>query len=181
MVRINKEEAVGLIIDFQEKLIPHVSNNIEVVERTIILINGLLALGIPVAASKHYSKGVGDIPEQIKSVLPKDCTFEKISFSWCDEPIFYQSVLPKDKKFVIIAGIESHVCVLQTTIDLLEAGYIPVIVEDCVSSRKEKDKSIALQRMLHSGAIVTTSESILFELCRYAGNDDFKAIFKLVK
>mgnify|MGYP003790731227 CR=1 FL=1 len=82
---------------------------------------------------------------------------------------------------MIIAGIESHICVLQTAIDLMENGITPVLIEDCVSSRKENDKKIAVERMKKDGAIVTTYESILFELCRYAGTEQFKTISKLVK
>jgi nicotinamidase-related amidase len=86
-----------------------------------------------------------------------------------------------DKEFFIIAGIETHVCVLQTAIDLLEAGYMPVVVEDCVSSRRPNDKMMAIERMRSEGAMITTYESILFELLRYSGTEQFKAISKLVK
>lgn len=180
-MRINKDEAAGLIIDVQERLIPHISQNSEVVDRIITLIKGLIALNIPIAASEQYTKGLGITIEKVINVLPAECRFEKIAFSCCDEPAFYQQILPKDKKYVIIAGVEAHVCVLQTVIDLLEAGYIPVVVEDCISSRKERDKSNALKRMIFSGAVISTCESILFELCRYAGSDSFKAVSKLVK
>jgi nicotinamidase-related amidase len=82
---------------------------------------------------------------------------------------------------VIITGIEAHVCVLQTAIDLLELNYVPVIVEDCVSSRRLNDKQQAIARMRKSGAKVSTYESVLFELLRYSGTDEFRAISKLVK
>lgn len=180
-MRINKDEAAGLIIDVQERLVPHISNNSEVVERIITLIKGLITLNIPIAASEQYIKGLGATIDPVNSVLPQNCKFEKIAFSCCDEPLFKQKILPKDKKYVIIAGVEAHVCVLQTVIDLLDAGHIPVVVEDCISSRKERDKNIAVQRMISSGAVITTCESILFELCRFAGSESFKAVSKLVK
>jgi nicotinamidase-related amidase len=82
---------------------------------------------------------------------------------------------------VIVCGVESHVCVLQTVIDLKQHGYHPIVVEDCVSSRKENDKKIALLRMQQEGVILTTYEAILFELLRYSGGDTFKAISRLVK
>jgi nicotinamidase-related amidase len=85
------------------------------------------------------------------------------------------------KKFIIITGIESHVCVLQTTLDLLEQGFVPVVVEDCVSSRRKNDKKHAIHRMRQEGAIISTYESVLFELLRYSGTEEFKAISKLVK
>ena len=86
-----------------------------------------------------------------------------------------------NKKFIIVAGIESHVCVLQTCLDLLGGDYIPVVIEDCVSSRRLSDKQTAMNRMRQEGVLVSSYESILFELCRFAGNDEFKSISKLVK
>jgi nicotinamidase-related amidase len=85
------------------------------------------------------------------------------------------------KENIIIAGIESHVCILQTVTDLKRNGYHPVVVEDCVSSRTENDKKIAIGRMRQEGAIITTCESILFELLRYSGTEQFRGISRLVK
>jgi nicotinamidase-related amidase len=85
------------------------------------------------------------------------------------------------RKFVIVIGIEAHVCVLQTVVDLIEMGYSPLLVEDCIGSRNPNDKAMAVERMRQEGAMVTTYESILFELLRYSGTDTFKQISKLVK
>ena len=104
-----------------------------------------------------------------------------MAFSCCDDTGFMNELKTFGKKNVIIAGIESHVCVLQTTIDLLENNYQPIVVEDCVSSRTLNNKNMAIERMRQEGAIITTYESILFELCRFSGTDAFKAISKLVK
>jgi nicotinamidase-related amidase len=106
---------------------------------------------------------------------------EKTAFSCCDVPEFNRTLAEIHKQFILIVGIESHVCVLQTVIDLVERGYQPVLVEDCVSSRKAMDKTIAVRRMHKEGAIVTSYESILFELCRFSGTDQFRTISKLVK
>ncbi len=106
---------------------------------------------------------------------------EKISFSCCDESAFNQALDDYKKDMVLISGIEAHVCVLQTVVDLLERNITPVVVEDCISSRKLNDKRIAVMRMQREGALITTYESLLFELCRFAGNDTFRAISKLVK
>ncbi|HHY91224.1 MAG TPA: isochorismatase family protein, partial [Clostridiales bacterium] len=98
-----------------------------------------------------------------------------------DEDTILSELQKLNKKWVIIGGIESHICVMQTALDLLDKGMVPVLVEDCVSSRRENDKKIAVERMRKEGAIVTTYESILFELCRYSGAEPFKTISKLVK
>ena len=106
---------------------------------------------------------------------------EKISFSCCDESRVMEGIATSGKENIIIAGIESHVCVLQTTIDLIHNGYHPVVVEDCVSSRHENDKRMAIERMREEGAIITTCESILFELLRFSDSKQFKEISRLVK
>jgi nicotinamidase-related amidase len=92
-----------------------------------------------------------------------------------------EGIATSGKENIIIAGIESHVCVMQTAIDLINNGYHPVVVEDCVSSRSENDKKMAIERMRDEGAIITTCESILFELLRFSGTEQFKGISKLVK
>jgi nicotinamidase-related amidase len=92
-----------------------------------------------------------------------------------------EGIAVSGKENIIIAGIESHVCILQTVVDLIQNGYHPVVVEDCVSSRHENDKRMAIERMRQEGAIITTVESILFELLRYSGTEQFKGISKLVK
>ena len=86
-----------------------------------------------------------------------------------------------ETKTIVLAGIESHICVMQTAIDLLGKGYRPVVIEDCVASRNPENKRIAINRLLQSGITVTSYESLLFELCRFSGTDAFKAISKLVK
>ena len=85
------------------------------------------------------------------------------------------------KRVVILAGMETHICMLQTAVDLKARGFTPVIVENCVSSRTEENKRIAMERFRQEGVIITSYESILFELCRIAGSDAFKTISKLVK
>jgi nicotinamidase-related amidase len=98
-----------------------------------------------------------------------------------DEPVFALHLGNSGKTNVIIGGIESHVCVLQTAVDLRENGYDPIVIADCISSRNPEEKQIALNRFLLEGIRVSTTESILFELTRSAGTTEFKAISKLVK
>ncbi|MBN2613335.1 MAG: isochorismatase family protein [Bacteroidales bacterium] len=131
--------------------------------------------------TQQYTKGLGETVSELGQHLGDMRKIEKLSFSCCGEPVFLQQLESTGKKTVIVAGIETHVCVLQTVLDLLELGYQPVIVEDCTSSRKFNDKKIALERMRDEGTIITTFESLLFELCKVAGNEKFKAISKLVK
>ncbi len=180
-MRIKKENTIGLMIDFQERLFPHIHQN-ELLDKNVqILISGLKALEIPILVTEQYKKGLGETIDSIAQLV-SDCKFtEKLAFSCCDEPKIIEQVELSTKRSVIIAGIESHICVLQTAIDLQERGFTPVVVEDCVSSRTSENKRIAMERLRQEGVIVTSYESILFELCRYAGSDAFKAISKLIK
>jgi len=180
-MRILREETAGVIIDIQERLYPHIAEAEDLLRHTEILIKGLNILGIPLVLTEQYPRGLGPTIPEIRTLIDKNHPVEKIAFSCCDEPGFMSRLNALNKKYVIIAGIESHVCVLQTCLDLLDGVYVPVIIEDCVSSRKMSDKQTAVFRMRQEGAIVSSYESLLFELCRFAGTDEFKGISKLVK
>ncbi len=180
-MRIFKEECSGLVVDIQERLFPVMDKKEQFLKRILILLEGLKALKIPLLVTEQYSRGLGSTIEPVKQALEPYVAIEKIAFSCFDEPAFSGALGQLGSKKVIISGIEAHVCVLQTAMDLLDGGYIPVVVADCITSRCPEDKTTAIERMRASGAIITTSESILFELVRVAGTDDFKTISRLVK
>ena len=180
-MRIIKDNTVAVIIDIQERLFPHMFNKLQLEKNVEILLNGLEILGIPILLTEQYSKGLGSTIPSIQTNLNTIQPIEKITFSCCGENRFITELNKINKKYVLLAGIETHVCVLQTVLDLVEFGYQPVLVEDCVSSRKENDKLIAIERIRNSGAIITTYESVLLELCQIAGTDKFKQISKLIK
>jgi len=180
-MRIDRKDSAGLVIDIQERLFPHIESADQLLKRCTILLKGLEVLGVPAMVTEQYRKGLGPTLEQVALNLPAFSPMEKMTFSCCDDAQVMKSLNNQGKKTVIICGIEAHVCVLQTAIDLIANDFLPVIVEDCTGSRKQNDKRVALERMRSEGAIVTTSESILFELARVSGTDEFKAISKLVK
>nr|NQU94280.1 isochorismatase family protein [Bacteroidota bacterium] len=180
-MRILAEDAVGLIIDMQERLYPHIDGYERLTRNTEILIEGLKAIGIKIMVTEQYTKGLGFTIEPLKSRLDGIDFIEKTAFSCCDEPVFYEELALSGSRYVIMAGIETHVCVMQTAIDLVNNGYIPVVVEDCVSSRCLNDKNMAIERLRRDGAVITTYESVLFELLRYSGTEAFKKVSKLVK
>lgn len=181
LMRINREACAGLVIDIQEKLFPHMDQQEELLRKSLTLIEGMQVLGVPIALTEQYPKGLGPTIKPINQALENCLPIEKISFSCCDEPVYREALERFNRDKVIICGIEAHVCVLQTVIDLLESGHLPVVVSDCISSRNPEDKRWAIERMRTEGAIITTCESILFELTRVAGSDEFKAISRLVK
>ena len=180
-MKITSEHSIGLVIDFQEKLVSHMYEGQQIIMNTGILLQGLQILEIPLIATQQYTKGLGSTVINLSQYLSGIPVIEKLSFSCCGEPDFMNELRSHRKKFVIITGIETHVCVLQTATDLIDCGYKPVIIEDCISSRKQGDKETALSRIRDEGAIISSCESILFELCQIAGTDKFKAISKLVK
>lgn len=176
-MRIERENTVALVIDYQEKLVPVMDERERLIQNSSILLAGLKQLGIPMIVTQQYTKGLGITVQEIRDAMEENDYIDKISFTAFDcvkEQI-------QDKKFVIVCGIEAHICVLQTVVDLVQEGYIPVVVEDCISSRKPNDKQIALKRMQQEGAILTTYESLLFELLKVAGTDESKRIQRLIK
>lgn len=179
-MRILKDKTSAVAIDIQERLFPHIHENETLKKNIEILIDGLKALEVPISVTEQYKKGLGDTVEGVKERLEGCPAFEKMAFSCCDDQPF-ANAFDKNTKFVILFGIEAHICLLQTAIDLKEQGYQPVIVEDCVSSRNPENKRIAINRMLQEGITVASTESVLFELCRVAGSDAFKTISKLIK
>ncbi len=180
-MRIELNQSAGLVIDIQEKLFPHMAQNEELLRRTSILLEGLRVLNIPLIVTEQYPKGLGPTIQPLTGLLKDELVHEKISFSCCGDPAVMDQIQALDRDILIICGIEAHVCVLQTVVDLLEQGYRPVVVEDCISSRNPADLRVAVERMRSEGAIISTSESILFELARVAGTEQFKAISRLVK
>ena len=180
-MRILQEETGAVMIDIQEKLFPVISEGETLLSNCIKLIDGLHALSVPIIVTQQYTKGLGmTVPPLVQKFHQFDY-IDNVSFSCYGEPSFRERLLSLNKHNILLFGIETHVCVLQTCLDLLENRFIPVVIEDCVSSRNLNDKKIAVERMRQEGARITTFESFLFELTRRAGSDVFKKISGIVK
>jgi nicotinamidase-related amidase len=180
-MRILREECAAVVVDIQERLLPHMYESDILLTSCLKLIEGLKILSVPMLFTQQYSRGLGQTVHPIVQIVSDFKHIEKISFSCCGEPIFENELASMGKPDIILCGIESHVCVMQTCIDLLDTGKKVVVVEDCVSSRKPGDKRIAIERMRQEGARITTLESLLFELSRVAGNETFRNISRIVK
>lgn len=179
--RIKKEDTAAIGIDIQERLYSLINEHDKLTNNIVRLINGLKSLGIPFIVTQQYTKGLGRTIQLVKEAIGDFTHIEKQSFSCCGDEVFLNTLQNTGKKNIILMGIESHVCVLQTALDLLENGYQPVLIEDCVGSRFPNDKKIAIERMRRAGAIISTYESILFELTEVSGTEQFKVISKIVK
>ncbi len=180
-MRVNAQDTAAILIDFQEKLMPVMDQKEALTKKTMTFAQGLSELEIPFVVSEQYTKGLGETVADIKGVIVDGTYMEKNTFSCmgCDE--LKNWVVAQGKKNILIGGIEAHICVMQTVVDLLEMGYNVVVVADCVGSRSAFDKETGLDRMKAEGAKLATCESILFELTVGAKNPHFKAISKLVK
>jgi len=180
-MRILRDHTVAMMVDIQERLLPHIDRH-ELLEKNCrILIQGLQHLNIPLLVTEQYPKGLGPTIASLQSLLTTSLLVEKMTFSCCEVDAVTAQLRKWNRKNVIVFGIESHVCVLQTVLDLPGLGYQPVVIEDCISSRRASDKITALGRIEQSGAVISSYESILFELCRTAGTEEFKKISILVK
>jgi nicotinamidase-related amidase len=180
-VRINRENTIGLVVDIQEKLFPAIDKHDRMIKKTITLLKGLKILDIPIIVTQQNTKGLGPTIKEVNSVIGNFSYIEKLSFSCYRETAFIKVLHRLGKRNVIILGVEAHVCVMQTALDLLYNNYNPVIVEDCIGSHIENDKRVALWRMRDIGSVITTCESILLELCRESGTDEFEELLKLIK
>lgn len=176
-MRIEREHTAALIVDFQERLVPAIADHEALMERVRILLRGLKALEIPMTVTQQYTKGLGMSVPEVWEASGETEYLDKISFSALEvaEPKIY------DKKYILVCGMEAHCCVLQTVIDLAGAGYVPVLVTDCIGSRRESDREMAIRRAEQEGAVLTSSEAILFELLKEAGTPLSKEILKIVK
>ena len=179
-MRIEREHAAAVVIDYQEKLIPAMDRKETLIENSSILLAGLRALGIPMVFTQQYTKGLGSTVRELTQAAGTEEFVEKIRFS-AYEDVLKECPSIQQKKYIILCGIEAHICVLQTLIDLRAHGYIPVLVTDCISSRKDTDKEMAILRAQEEGAVLTTYEALLFELLGAAGTEESKKIQRLVK
>jgi isochorismate hydrolase len=180
-MRITKENTIGLIVDIQERLVPAMWEKEALLKNCQILIQGLNELKVSLLITQQYSKGLGETISEISSVIPDFGFIEKRDFSCCDEPVLFEKLKELNAQNIIICGIESHVCILQTAVDFKEAGFNPIVVMDCVSSRTRENIEMAKDRFRHEGIMMTSYESVLFELTRTSSATEFKAISKLVK
>ncbi len=174
---LKREDMAAAAIDYQERLMPVMYEKEELLARSVILLKGLRELGIPIYLTQQYTRGLGMTVPEITEAAGTEAYLEKISYSAAEE------LIPKlgDRRTVTICGIESHICVLQTVIALKEKGYTPVLVTDCISSRKPRDLEMALERAKMEGAVLTTYEALLFEILGQAGTPEARRIQRLIK
>lgn len=179
--RLKREDAILVMIDFQERLMPAMKDSEDLEESVCKLVRGIRVLNVPVLVTQQYTKGLGPTVPAIAETLGAFSPIEKTDFSAAGELNFLEALNEAGKTTVILCGIETHVCVAQTALMLLELGYDVFLVEDGVSSRSKGDKKTAINRMIQAGARPVTVEAVLFELLGTAQAAEFKEISGIVK
>ncbi|MFZ5997781.1 MAG: hydrolase [Nitrospirota bacterium] len=180
---LDKENAVLLIVDIQDRLAAAMNEKIKkgVIKNCLHLIELAKMTNIPIAVTEQYSKGLGQTVPEIRETLAVYQPIEKLTFSCCGEPNFLNKVKEFNKKTVILTGMETHICVLQTCIDLLNAGISVHLVRDGVCSRTKENWLTGIEFMRDAGAVITCTETVLFQLLKVAGTEEFKAISKRIR
>jgi nicotinamidase-related amidase len=179
--RLAIDRAQLLIVDIQEKLLPHIHDYQNMLAQAEKMIRAAVALEIPVTISEQYPRGLGPTHPTLVAAATGAPRTEKMTFSYCAEPACAKRISSLLRPDVLLVGMEAHVCVQQTALDLLEMQMQPYVLADAVGARRPRDYDIALERMRHAGAIVTTVESAIFQLVHASGTDLFKRILPIVK
>lgn len=177
---LQSNQSLLLVVDYQDRMIPAMHDSDHVTSSIVKLIQGISILNIPIVLSEQYPKGLGHTTNAITDVIHDKCVCEKIHFSCCGSRDIWETIEQQKRNQIIVVGIEAHVCVLQTVLDLIHANYQVHVPFDCVASRNPLNRDNAFERMKQAGAIVTNLESALFELMIKAGSDEFKQIQKLI-
>jgi nicotinamidase-related amidase len=175
--------ALLVVIDVQEKLCAAMDANVlaQLTKNTSILLESAKELAIPVVYTEQYVKGLGPTLAELKERAPAAPRHEKLTFSCCGNEAFVKQLKESGRTQIVVTGMETHVCVLQTVVDLLDAGFIVHVVKDAVMSRSNDNRQTAIEAMAQAGAVSTSTESVVFQWLKVAGTDAFKKVSKLVK
>ncbi len=179
---LDRNKAVLLVVDVQEKLCGVMDPAIlaQLTANVSIMLEAARELDIPAITTEQYTRGLGEIIPEIREKLQAPA-IEKMSFSCCGDKAFVSSLRSLRRGQVIVTGMETHICVLQTVLDLLAEGFHVHVAGDAVMSRKKKNWKTGLNMAASAGAVITSTETVLFQLLKVAGTEEFKKLSKLVR
>jgi nicotinamidase-related amidase len=178
---LDKESVVLLIVDIQERLAAVMKEKERVVRNNQHLIELAKMIRVPILVTEQYPKGLGKTVQELQTALPEYRPVEKLTFDCCGQPAFLQELKDLKKSTVILTGMETHICVLQTCIGLLGNGINVHVVEDAICSRTPENWRTGIAFMRDAGAVITGTETVLFQLLRVAGTEEFKKISQRIK
>jgi nicotinamidase-related amidase len=178
---LDKEGTVFLIVDIQEKLAAVMEEKGKVVKNNLHLIELAKMIGMPVMVTEQYPKGLGTTVREIREALQFYRPIEKMTFDCCGQPTFLDELKEHNKSNVVLTGMETHICVLQTCIGLLKGGINVHVVQDAICSRTRENWTAGNEFMRDAGAVLTSTETVLFQLLKVAGTEEFKAVSRRIK
>jgi nicotinamidase-related amidase len=177
---ISRADCQLLVVDMQERLVPAMEP-CAFLAGCVNLLQGAQALRVPVLASEQYPKGLGRTVPEVAALVPEAGRREKVEFSCCANAAIRNELAGAGHRQVVLAGIEAHVCVLQTALELVEAGFAVFVAADATASRRPESRETALRRMRDAGATVVTVEMVLFEWLRSAADPAFRTVSRLIR
>lgn len=180
-MRLRRDDSFLLVVDVQQKLAPHVLGHQELTRKAEGLIRCANLLGVGVFLSEHSPANIGATVTSLSDLVSGTQILKKTHFACTDQPACLDAFRSLNKKQVLVAGMEAHVCVMQTALGLLERGFQPFIAQDAIGSRKEEDRTAALERMRAAGCAMATAEMAMFEWMENADVPQFRDVLKLVK
>jgi nicotinamidase-related amidase len=178
---IRRAESLLLVVDIQEKLAPAIHDNERVAANSVRLLQAAAQLQVPSFVSEQYVRGLGPSLPGIRQAAGQACFFEKTHFSCAAEPGVVDLLRACGRQQVILTGTETHVCVLQTALGLLDAGFDVYLVADAASSRTPESRQAAIDRLRAAGVGIVTTEMVLFEWLHRAATEEFRALLPLIK
>jgi nicotinamidase-related amidase len=180
---LDPDRCALIVIDIQEKLLPPIFEKERLLRNSQLLIRLAGILKIPTLLTTQYSKGLGSTVPEVASLVPETEAIEKLAFSCFGSDVFCSALkrLPGNRNTVLLCGMESHICVAQTALAALRDGYLVHVAADAVSSRTEFNWKIGLERMRAAGAVISSTEMVIYETLRSSGTSAFKDMLKYLK
>jgi nicotinamidase-related amidase len=178
---LSKDNCALVIVDVQDRLANAMQEKVSVINNCLHLIELAKIYAIPILLTEQYPKGLGRTVDEIQKSLPTYVPIEKLSFSCCGERKFVDKLRDMDRKTIMLTGMETHVCVLQTCVELLKDGFNIHLVKDAACSRTKENWNTGVEFMRDAGAVITCTETVLFQLLGVAGTEEFKIISKRVR
>jgi nicotinamidase-related amidase len=177
------DECALVVIDIQEKLLPPIFNKEALVKNTQLLIHAAQILEIPILVTTQYSRGLGATVPEIASLVPEVTPIDKLEFSCFGKDTFCSAVrtLPGNRTTMLVCGMEAHICIAQTVFAALEQGYLVHVASDAIGSRHEWNWQVGLERMQTAGAVISSTEMMIYELLRKSGTSQFKELLQYIK
>jgi nicotinamidase-related amidase len=179
-VLLSESSTCLLVVDIQEKLFPFIQNKYKILDQVKKLIKFAKIVELPIIVTEQNPLGLGKTIRELKEFLTNESAVEKYTFSCCGEPTFNESLVAKEFKNIIVVGIETHICVTQTVLELISRGFNVHVIADAIGARGELDHKVGLKRMKKAGAVISTTEMVMYEYLKTSKHPKFKDFLKQI-